>query len=523
MSFFDRLAKTPRWLVLALLGTYYFLFFCQKTVFTASDLGRHLMNGRVIWETGHIFTTNLYSYTQPDRFVPNHHWLFGLSMYEVQAVSGFAGLTLISALIYTSAVLIPLFLISREIGKKALITTALIVLPLITFRNEVRPEAFSLLFFSLQFFLLQLWKEGKIKTGLVALFLSLTTILWVNTHIFFFLSSILVGSFGVEMLVQKKWTRVKELCFIGVLVLLSTLCNPLGLQGALYPFSIFGEYGYMVAENQSPFFFFKYHQSHPIHGYIIALSGVVSLAVLWRARKDWKNQLAVILLNIFFTISTLILIRFSNFLGVIALVLLAPLISSLFATVSAPYWQKRLKKPITLSFISFISFCSISVLLALRIFTPLTAFSGVGLSPGVEDSALFYRSLGITGPIFNNFDIGGYLIYYLYPSGQKVFVDNRAEAYSADFFAEYIAVQTDPEFWEKLDDRYHFSTIYFYRHDLTTRAQDFLFSVYKDPNWVPIYFDDYAIIFLKDTPDNAAAITKYRLPDELFHIAKDRT
>ena len=47
----------------------------------------------------------------------------------------------------------------------------------------------------------------------------------------------------------------------------------------------------------------------------------------------------------------------------------------------------------------------------------------------------FLRTEQLRGPIFNNFDVGGYLIYSLYPR-ERVYVDNRPEAYPATFFAE---------------------------------------------------------------------------------------
>ena len=38
-----------------------------------------------------------------------------------------------------------------------------------------------------------------------------------------------------------------------------------------------------------------------------------------------------------------------------------------------------------------------------------------GLSPYIQESALFFRHNNIEGPIFNNYDIGGYLIFNLFP------------------------------------------------------------------------------------------------------------
>jgi len=56
---------------------------------------------------------------------------------------------------------------------------------------------------------------------------------------------------------------------------------------------------------------------------------------------------------------------------------------------------------------------------------------------------IFFKENNLQGPIFNNYDIGGYLIFNLFPQ-EKVFVDNRPETYSSEFFQEdYIPMQED--------------------------------------------------------------------------------
>ena len=42
-----------------------------------------------------------------------------------------------------------------------------------------------------------------------------------------------------------------------------------------------------------------------------------------------------------------------------------------------------------------------------------TAF-GFNLEKNINSSAEFFKNTKISGPIFNNYDIGGYLIYHLY-------------------------------------------------------------------------------------------------------------
>ncbi|PIP87416.1 hypothetical protein COW81_00305, partial [Candidatus Campbellbacteria bacterium CG22_combo_CG10-13_8_21_14_all_36_13] len=78
-------------------------------------------------------------------------------------------------------------------------------------------------------------------------------------------------------------------------------------------------------------------------------------------------------------------------------------------------------------------------------FAGTTAKSMSVAAPEYVDGAVnFVLENDIQGNMFNNFDIGGYLIYRLYPD-RKVFVDNRPEAYPAEFFEKvYKPMQESP-------------------------------------------------------------------------------
>jgi hypothetical protein len=139
-----------------------------------------------------------------------------------------------------------------------------------------------------------------------------------------------------------------------------------------------------------------------------------------------------------------------------------------------------------------------------------------GLTKGEEKSAEFFLKENLKGPIFNNYDNGGFLIYYLFPK-EKVFVDNRPETYPKEFFEKtYIPMQESEERWQAVEKEYHFNAIFFYRHDLTPWGQNFLVSRIKDSTWAPVYVDDWSIIFLKRNFQNQALVQKYELPKEIF-------
>jgi len=140
------------------------------------------------------------------------------------------------------------------------------------------------------------------------------------------------------------------------------------------------------------------------------------------------------------------------------------------------------------------------------------------LSPLNSMSAEFLKDNKISGPIFNNYDIGGYLIFHLYPD-EKVFIDNRPETYPVSFFKhEYIPMQENNEKWNELNKKYNFDIIFFARHDLTPWAQKFLIERVQDENWAPIFVDNYNIIFIKRVNENKDIIEKYEIDKSRFGV-----
>ena len=138
---------------------------------------------------------------------------------------------------------------------------------------------------------------------------------------------------------------------------------------------------------------------------------------------------------------------------------------------------------------------------------------GVGLLKGNNAAAEFFKANQIKGPIFNNYDIGGYLIYHLYPQ-EKVFVDNRPEAYPSEFFEDvYIPMQENEAVWQAQDDLHQFNAIFFSHRDATPWGQKFLVTLVDDPNWAPVFVDQFAIIFLKRNNHNEEISKKYESTD----------
>jgi hypothetical protein len=271
----------------------------------------------------------------------------------------------------------------------------------------------------------------------------------------------------------------------------------------------------MLAENQSVIFMQK-----RFHGFIYLYFEIIFAVMLLSfmgvvLKRRIKSLVLPLLIAIFFSISSWRAIRAIPVFGLFFI----PLASSNFYLLiqdRASALQKIVKYLLVV--------VSIALILALGLLRFRYAFNigipGIGLLPGTHLSAYFFRQNKIQGPIFNNYDIGGYLIYELFPR-EKVFVDNRPEAYSVSFFKEvYVPMQENEDVWRKVDSQYNFNAIYFYRHDFTPWAQPFLIKRLQDPQWAPVFVDNFTLILLKRNEKNRRLIQLYELPREIFSFGK---
>ena len=500
--------KNHLWINIAitlLLSCLVFLFGLNKINLITTDIGRHLTNGRILVEQNSLVATNHYSYTMTSKLVTNHHWLSGVIFYYVWQLAGWSGLSVFYAALLTIAFIFFFLIGQSRAGWWPLVFTTVLSLPLIGLRTEIRPEAFSLVFFGLEtWLLLRMMKKKQLKWWLWLVF-AIVQILWVNLHLFFFLSWGIVGAMLIQQLLLRNKAAINFLSILLVIVVGASFINPFGYLSVIEPFLILQGFGYQLAENQTLFFMVKRFGALSYwHGLMVAVVGLGAGGYLvWRHR--WQHLFAVLLL-ISFSVFALVMNRFVPMLGLMLIAFGSWAVGDLLGK------NKVLEK----SLIPFLTvFLSLIFIVTKSYLSPFQSSFGIGLLPDVEKSAQFFKQQNLAGPIFNNYDIGGSLIHQLFP-GQRVFVDNRPEAYSVEFFNQYVAAQEDEVVWQQLDEEYGFETIFFYRHDFTPWAQPFLISKIKDKAWVSVYVDDYVLILVKDNQQNQSVIEKFELPPEMF-------
>ncbi len=462
-------------IVILLLLLYGFVL-THKINLTTDDLGRHLTNGRVLNQD--VFKTNHYSYTEPSRPFLNHHWLSGVFFYYIFLLSGFSGLIIFKIILLLSAFLILFHIASKKGGFWPAVLFSLPAIILLSERTEVRPEVISFFFIALFLYILISHSEKKAIFWLVPL-----QLIWVNCHIYFIIGILMTGGYLFSEIIRKK--PIKRLSLVLLLLILVSLINPAGIQGLTYPLNIFKNYGYMIVENQSPFFLEKL-MLNPVIPFFKVVSFLLIISFLFNLNN----------FSIFFFIASAAVV-----IGGGKMIRNIPLIGLIGLPVLSINYSRHLKKILPFLLLIALFFTIKNIPAESR---------GLGLTFQSNDSASFYKENNLKGPIFNNYDIGSYLIWHL---EEKVFVDNRPEAYSRSFFEEiYKPMQLDDEEWEKRLKEYNFNVIFFTHQESTPWGRTFITKRFKD--WPLVYADNHAVIFVKDIPENKKIIEKYLITPE---------
>ena len=474
-----------------------FLFSWHTLTSIYQDIGRHLTLGELIWRTHEVPRTNLFSYTNPNHPFVNHHWLGEVMLYLADRAVGLSGLIALKAGLIALAFVLSLAACLRRHLLLPAALTGLVAAFIILERTDVRPEVLGFVF--LGWFLFVLYRHPG---GRLVWTLPFVQLFWVNSHISFFMGPFVFVAWALGGVIRDGPAafRSVRLWLLGGVIAVATLLNPWGLSGALQPFTILSDYGYSIVENKSYFFLRAYHYQ-ALTSIALYLGFVLTAASFVLNRSRLRHNVMGLLLAAGTAVFALVMIR--NY-PLFALVMVPVILRNLDE--AGLRWSRR-------------GGWLVSALLALivastvqgQVFRRVSGGMEFGLHvpEGHQHAVDFFRENGIRGPIYNNFDIGSYLIWKL--PEEPVFIDGRPEAYPSEFLQEtYIRSQERDDVWERMVTEYGLNAIVWNTRDITPWSRAFVARIQTDEDWVPVYFDGQIAILVRDLPRNAELIARLR-------------
>jgi hypothetical protein len=479
----------------ALLFVFYAIILAKPINLTTQDIGRHIANGReIVSGNSAVLFQNFYSYTMPEAEFVNHHWLFGLIVFGIAQTLGFVGLHIFHILILLIAFRFLLKIIKQKTSYFYSLIFGLLAVLFLSLRTEVRPESIGLLFIAHTLLQIQYVIQNKRLTNKQIIALLIQQLLWINIHISFIFGLFLTGLlFSTSFLLHSphldKKTNQRLILLISGMTLVS-LINPNFITGALQPFLIFTDYGYAIVENQTLLFLWRVIQLTTVFPFLLITAIGSILLILNRKALSWF-EIILYMTGFILGFSALRNITIFVFFSLPILAQLCHTTMQKCQALSKIKLTHQHKQIILSQLYLFVIAVSLSNQLM-----PGMALSRrkLGLLPGQNQAAAFVKNENLTGPIFNNYDLGSYIIYH-HPD-IKVFTDNRPEAYNKDFFQKiYIPMQTDPEVWQEQQHKHQFHTIIFGIRDLTPAAHQFLQFISDHPDWQLLFQDEFVKIW----------------------------
>ncbi len=496
------------------------------------DIWLHLRTGQYIAEHHTVPHVDVLSNTIASKPWTNHEWLFQLIVYHIHRFAGFDGLlTMQSVLVCLTLLLLFLMTYRRD---RILLGVYTLLLTMLVFQSRftLRPDLFSLFFFTLFMNILAFHLDQRrsiIAAGVIQ-------ILWANIHGYFFFGPLLVLIALVSESLKRfvplpyEWGKIgrlsdmeyKNLGIMFVVVLGACLCNPYFVDGALYPVHvlfrsasdtrIFFQY---ITELQPPFtknFLTELHEN--VHYKLMLL---ISGMMFFFNRR--KIDISVLLVWVVFLLFSLVAIRNLVFFACAAYlviminsmtVVLTDILPLRFDTKKFEYITSILAK---VALIGWILNCTGDF--ANRGYFDYDTYKtkmeigGVSKKVYPQKPVDFMIAQGIRGNIFNDFNSGAYLIGRMYPQ-VKVFIDGRTEVYGGKFFEYYKKIWVDGDKKTLLDaiERYHL-TVAFLNGAKQNIVPKTIRTFYSLKDWKLVYFDEDGMIFLKKTPQNQPIIDRF--------------
>jgi hypothetical protein len=471
------------------------IFTMAVRVMADTDIWWHLQSGRWIVENKAIPTTDPFSHTKFGQPWIDHGWLAQAVIYLFLDLFGYAGPVLFVAAMVTLAFYF-IWLQCRN-GDPWLRAFVLIIAAVTSGGIwAARPQIVSFALAGLVTYLLYRFKRGSDRAGWL---LPLVVILWVNIHGGFAIAFILMvayifGEVGNQILGIESgigWKRIGRLLLIVVVSFLLVPLNPNAFQMWAYPFQTVG-IGVLqdfIAEWRSP----NFHELH-FHPFIWMLLAALTVLGLSKKRADFVDLTLVAL----FTYMTLLAAR--N-IALFALVT-APVIVRYGTPVIADWKERVLKQPPEAErpqtetrplflLVNWLLLLFVIVAALIRISGPISAQANEAeQAENLPVAAVNYlRENEPPGPLFNNYNWGGYIVWELpqYP----VFVDGRTDLYGDELLREYLATIFVNSGWRETLDKYDIDLVF------VESAAPLARNLRLEPGWEEVYRDEMASILVR--------------------------
>ena len=462
------------------------------------DFWFHAKYGEYILQTKSLPFTDQFSHTAYGESTIPYEWLFQVILYLAYTAFGNIG---VQALVVSLALTYTLLFrqILKEIFQVSLIPRMFLVAFSFVIGYDFwveRPQSVAYVLFMATLYLILRRVFTHARRPLLWLTIPIFFI-WTNLHASMILGLYLFFSFAALALIKKDFKLAKDLALFGTINTIITLLPPIGIKTyqLLYLFFEKREFITLVISEWVPL----YELGIRYHIYLIIM-GLAGLSLIWALIRRYNILyfLPFIPLGLF-VISG---VRQTEFSMPVILLSLIPTIQLL---------SRKLKLNITIIIV-----ITIIIFINFIFFLYLYRNEATGILRLYPKQAIPFIKSNLSGRMFNEYEMGGYLMYHLGPE-IKTFIDGRTDMFLPEVLPEYDELlnqqYSDKQFKEKFNhlvEKYHISYA-IVTVERFTPIRRLARLVREDPSWHLVFFDDTAEIYIKDDGINEKAIQNYTL------------
>jgi len=463
----------------------------QRMLNIDSDLGRHLVLGTYIIDTGRIPARDILSSTMPGEPRPPYEWLAQVVFAAAHKLLGLDGVVLLTSSVIAAAFMV-VHVDTQGRSGAPLISLALVIWAAAgsSLHWLTRPHVFSYLFLALWLDLLERLRLGRPQSVWQ---LPLLMLLWANFHGGFVIGFLAWGAYAVGWAVER-W-RKSAPAKIGSRLLLAGAAS---LAASVATPDLWNNW-IAIFRNSSPYVLARTAETMPMD---------------LGSPSNWPfvGLLALGLLLAFLNGSRIKPAHGLLLLGLAALGLAIARNIPLFCLGAVPIlasWSRQIMGNESRIARLDGSISRIDAGLRSGVVWPLFAISTAAMLIGFPaltshrriysyDPALFpvravdwVQAHPMEGQAFNDINWGGYLLYRLWPE-QRVFIDSQTDFYGEQFTRQYAEILAGTDGWQsQLQDHDVSWVMIIPTSPLADRLQ-------RDAGWHVAYRDSMAVIFLRN-------------------------
>jgi hypothetical protein len=332
--------------------------------------------------------------------------------------------------------------------------------------------------------------------------------LWVNLHFGFIFGLCAIGLIMGCEVVKSVWgtrdslaaRRLALLAAATAASALACLLTPAPSRAFAFPFSVMGEENVwrVVLEWVPPRLFVDAPLNPALFGYTFTLTALAAIGALAAERRIDLTDLALVAVTAAMALTSR---RFIPLFTLVAIPFLAACLATLARRLPARQQEwLALRSPLSAAAAAVLALGCLAALgwTYVSSIQPRYAdglWNGMTYAPLFpKDAVEFLRVRTLPARIYNVYDWGGYLEYWL--PERKVFIDGRANTvYSSAFYIETLRIQKADPAWETLLRKREINLVLWPNTPKAANYRALLLALQESPNWKLVYSDDVAVLF----------------------------